>query len=206
MKYDVINLENQKVESIDLSDAIFGVEVRSDILSRVVNWQLAKRRAGTHSVKNLSTISGTTKKPFRQKGTGRGRQGTLRAPEFRHGAVAFGPVVRSHEHDLNKKIRKLGLKCALSSKVKDGKLFILDAAKAATPKTKEMKNAFDKLGWTSALILGGAELDKNFALASGNIVGIDVLADAGANVYDILRRDTLVLTKETVSYLEALLK
>ena len=206
MKYDVINLENQKVESIDLSDAIFGVEVRSDILSRVVNWQLAKRRAGTHSVKNLSTVSGTTKKPFRQKGTGRGRQGTLRAPEFRHGAVAFGPVVRSHEHDLNKKIRKLGLKCALSSKVKDGKLFILDAAKAATPKTKEMKNTFDKLGWTSALILGGAELDKNFALASGNIVGIDVLADAGANVYDILRRDTLVLTKETVSYLEALLK
>ena len=206
MKYDVINLENQKVESIDLLDTIFGVEVRPDILSRVVNWQLAKRRAGTHSVKNLSTISGTTKKPFRQKGTGRGRQGTLRAPEFRHGAVAFGPVVRSHEHDLNKKIRKLGLKCALSAKVKDGKLFILDAAKAATPKTKELKNTFDKLGWTSALILGGAELDKNFALASGNIVGIDVLADAGANVYDILRRDTLVLTKETVSYLEALLK
>ena len=206
MKYDVINLENKKVESIDLSDTIFGVEVRPDILSRVVNWQLAKRRAGTHSVKNLSTISGTTKKPFRQKGTGRGRQGTLRAPEFRHGAVAFGPVVRSHEHDLNKKIRKLGLKCALSAKVKDGKLFILDAAKAATPKTKELKNTFDKLGWTSALILGGAELDKNFALASGNIVGIDVLADAGANVYDILRRDTLVLTKETVSYLEALLK
>ena len=206
MKYDVINLENQKVETIDLLDTIFGVEVRPDILSRVVNWQLAKRRAGTHSVKNLSTISGTTKKPFRQKGTGRGRQGTLRAPEFRHGAVAFGPVVRSHEHDLNKKIRKLGLKCALSSKLKDGKLFILDAAKAATPKTKELKNTFDKLGWTSALILGGAELDKNFALASGNIVGIDVLADAGANVYDILRRDTLVLTKETVSYLEALLK
>ena len=206
MKYDVINLENQKVESIDLLDTIFGVEVRPDILSRVVNWQLAKRRAGTHYVKNLSTISGTTKKPFRQKGTGRARQGTLRAPEFRHGAVAFGPVVRSHEHDLNKKIRKLGLKCALSAKVKDGKLFILDAAKAATPKTKELKNTFDKLGWTSALILGGAELDKNFALASGNIVGIDVLADAGANVYDILRRDTLVLTKETVSYLEALLK
>ena len=163
MKYDVINLENQKVETIDLLDTIFGVEVRPDILSRVVNWQLAKRRAGTHSVKNLSTISGTTKKPFRQKGTGRARQGTLRAPEFRHGAVAFGPVVRSHEHDLNKKIRKLGLKCALSAKVKDGKLFILDAAKAATPKTKELKNTFDKLGWTSALILGGAELDKNFA-------------------------------------------
>lgn len=206
MKYDVINLENKKVESIDLLDAIFGVEVRPDILSRVVNWQLAKRRAGTHSVKNLSTISGTTKKPFRQKGRGAARQGTLRAPEFRHGAVAFGPVVRSHEYDLNKKIRKLGLKCALSAKAKDGKLFILDAAKAATPKTKDLKNAFDKLGWTSALILGGAKLDDNFALASGNIVGIDVLADAGANVYDILRRDTLVLTKETVSYLEALLK
>ena len=206
MKYDVINLENKKVGSVDLLDAIFGVEVRSDILSRVVNWQLAKRRAGTHSVKNLSTISGTTKKPFRQKGRGTARQGTLRAPEFRHGAVAFGPVVRSHEYDLNKKIRKLGLKCALSAKVKDGKLFILDEAKAATPKTKDLKNAFDKLGWTSALILGGAKLDDNFAMASGNIVGIDVLADAGANVYDILRRDTLVLTKETVSYLEALLK
>jgi len=206
MKYDVINLENKKVESIDLLDTIFGVEVRPDILSRVVNWQLAKRRAGTHSVKNLSTVSGTTKKPFRQKGRGTARQGTLRAPEFRHGAVAFGPVVRSHEYDLNKKIRKLGLKCALSAKVKDGKLFILDAAKAATPKTKDLKNAFDKLGWTSALILGGAKLDENFAMASGNIVGIDVLADAGANVYDILRRDTLVLTKETVSYLEALLK
>lgn len=206
MKYDVINLENKKVESIDLLDAIFGVEVRPDILSRVVNWQLAKRRAGTHSVKNLSTVSGTTKKPFRQKGRGAARQGTLRAPEFRHGAVAFGPVVRSHEYDLNKKIRKLGLKCALSAKAKDGKLFILDAAKAATPKTKDLKNAFEKLGWTSALILGGAKLDDNFALASGNIVGIDVLADAGANVYDILRRDTLVLTKETVSYLEALLK
>ena len=206
MKYDVINLENKKVGSVDLSDAIFGVEVRSDILARVVDWQLAKRRAGTHSVKNLSTISGTTKKPFRQKGRGAARQGTLRAPEFRHGAVAFGPVVRSHAYDLNKKIRKLGLKCALSAKMKDGKLFILDEAKLSAPKTKDLKKAFDVLGWTSALILGGDKVDENFALASGNIVGIDVLSDKGANVYDILRRDTLVLTKETVAYLEALLK
>ncbi len=206
MKCDVINLENKKVGSVDLMDAVFGVEVRPDILARVVDWQLAKRRAGTHSVKNLSTISGTTKKPFRQKGRGQARQGTLRAPEFRHGAVAFGPVVRSHAYDLNKKIRKLGLRCALSAKMKDGKLFILDEAKLSAPKTKELKKAFETLGWNSALILGGAKVDENFALASGNIVGIDVLADAGANVYDILRRDTLVLTKETVSYLEALLK
>lgn len=206
MKCDVINLENKKVGSVDLMDAVFGVEVRPDILARVVDWQLAKRRAGTHSVKNLSTISGTTKKPFRQKGRGQARQGTLRAPEFRHGAVAFGPVVRSHAYDLNKKIRKLGLRCALSAKMKDGKLFILDEAKLSAPKTKELKKVFETLGWNSALILGGAKVDENFALASGNIVGIDVLADAGANVYDILRRDTLVLTKETVSYLEALLK
>ncbi len=206
MKYDVINLANEKVGSIDLMDSVFGVEVRPDILSRVVNWQLAKRRAGTHSVKNLSTISGTTKKPFRQKGTGRARQGTLRASQFRHGAVAFGPVVRDHAHDLNKKVRKLGLKCALSAKVKDGKLFVLDEVKAASPKTKDLKVNFDKLGWTSALILSGASVDDNFAKASGNIVGIDVLVQQGANVYDILRRDTLVLSKEAVAYLEALLK
>lgn len=206
MKYDVINLANEKVGSIDLMDSVFGVEVRPDILSRVVNWQLAKRRAGTHSVKNLSTISGTTKKPFRQKGTGRARQGTLRASQIRHGAVAFGPVVRDHAHDLNKKVRKLGLKCALSAKVKDGKLFVLDEVKAASPKTKDLKVNFDKLGWTSALILSGASVDDNFAKASGNIVGIDVLVQQGANVYDILRRDTLVLSKEAVAYLEALLK
>ncbi len=206
MKYDVINLENKKVDSIELTDAIFGVEVRPDILSRVVNWQLAKRRAGTHSVKGLSEISGTTKKPYRQKGTGRARQGSLRAPQFRHGAVAFGPVVRDHTHSLNKKIRKLGLKCALSLKVQNSKLFVLDEAKVSSPKTKELKSIFDKLGWSSALILSGAEVDKNFALASGNIVGIDVLPQKGANVYDILRRDTLVLTKDAVAYLEALLK
>lgn len=206
MKYDVINLGNEKVEAIDLNDSIFGIEVRDDIMARVIHWQLAKRRAGTHSVKNLSAVSGTTKKPFKQKGTGRARQGTLRAPQFRHGAVAFGPVVRDHGYDLNKKIRKLGLRSALSLKAKDGKLFILDEAKVSTPKTKELKNAFDKLGWTSALILSGAQVDENFALASGNIVGIDVLASQGANVYDILRRDTLVLTKEAVAYLEALLK
>jgi len=206
MKYDVINLSSEKVGNIDLNDAIFGIDPRSDILARVVDWQLAKRRAGTHSVKNLSTISGTTKKPFRQKGRGQARQGTMRAPEFRHGAVAFGPVVRSHAYDLNKKIRKLGLKCALSLKAKDGQLFILDEAKVASPKTKDLKKSFDKLGWTSALILSGASVDENFSRASGNIVGIDVLAQAGANVYDILRRDTLVLTKEAVLYLEGLLK
>lgn len=206
MKMDVINLSNDKVEKIDLSDAIFGVEVRPDIMSRVVNWQLAKRRAGTHAVKNLTTVSGTGKKPFAQKGGGRARQGSLRGPQFRHGAVAFGPVVRDHGYSLNKKVRKLGLRCALSLKAKDGKLVILDDATAKTPKTKDLLKSFEKLGWNSALILSGAAVDQNFALASGNMIGIDVLPQVGANVYDILRRDTLVLTKEAVAYLEALLK
>lgn len=206
MKYDVINLENKKVDTIELDDSVFGIDVRNDIMARVIDWQLAKRRAGTHAVKNLSTISGTTKKPFRQKGGGRARQGTLRAPQFRHGAVAFGPVVRSHAYDLNKKIRKLGLRSALSMKAKDGKMFILEDAVLSSPKTKELQKAFNTLGWTSALILSGATVDENFAKASGNIVGIDVLCEKGANVYDILRRDTLVLTKEAVAYLEGLLK
>lgn len=206
MKYDVINLENKKVGTVELADAIFAAEVRPDILSRVVAWQLAKRRAGTHAVKNKTTVSGTGKKPFAQKGGGRARQGTLRNPQFRHGAVAFGPVVRDYAHSLNKKIRKLGLKCALSLKAKDGKLFVLDEAALKSNKTKDLNQSFKTLGWTSALVLGGAKLDDNFAKASANVTGVDVLPQVGANVYDILRRDSLVLTKDAVSYLEALLK
>lgn len=206
MKYDVINLENKKTGDIDLSDDIFGVEVRPDILSRVVNWQLAKRRAGTHLVKNLSTVSGTGKKPFKQKGTGRARQGSLRGPHFRHGAVAFGPVVRDHAHSLNKKIRKLGLKCALSLKAKDSKLFVLDDVALTTAKTKDLQKSFNQLGWSSVLVIGGAKIDESFTRASANIANVDVLPEMGANVYDILRRENLVLTKEAVSHLEALLK
>jgi len=171
-----------------------------------VNWQLAKRRAGTHKAKGISDISGTTKKPYRQKGTGRARQGSLRSPQFRGGAVIFGPVVRSHEHDLTKKVRKLALKTALAAKQAEGKLIVLDAAVAATHKTKELAARLKGFGFTSALIIDGANLDQNFARAAGNIPLVDVLPEQGANVYDILRRDTLFLTRNAVEQLEARLK
>ena len=206
MKYDVIDFSNKKTGTIELSDDIFNREVRSDILARVIEWQLAKRRAGTHAVKNFSEVSGTGKKPFRQKGGGRARQGTLRGSQFRHGAVAFGPVVRSHAYDLNKKIRKLGLKCALSLKAQNGNLFIVDNLGVKSAKTKDLQASFKKCGWTSALVIGGAVVDKQFALAARNLVNVDVLPQAGANVYDVVRRQQLVLTKEAVAYLEALLK
>ena len=206
MKAQVLSLDNESVGEIDLADEIFGVEVRKDILARVVHWQLMKRRAGTHKTKGISDISGTTKKPYRQKGTGRARQGSLRSPQFRKGAVIFGPVVRSHEFDLQKKVRKLGLKCALASKAAEGKLVVLDNAKATEAKTKALAARFQKFGWESALIIDGAELDENFARASRNIPKIDVLPSQGANVYDILRRDTLVLTRAAVEALQERLK
>jgi large subunit ribosomal protein L4 len=206
VKAQVLSLDNESVGEIDLADEIFGVEVRKDILARVVHWQLMKRRAGTHKTKGISDISGTTKKPYRQKGTGRARQGSLRSPQFRKGAVIFGPVVRSHEFDLQKKVRKLGLKCALASKAAEGKLVVLDNAKATEPKTKALAQRFQKFGWESALIIDGAELDENFARASRNIPKIDVLPSQGANVYDILRRDTLVLTRAAVEALQERLK
>lgn len=206
MNYDVINLENKKVGSVELNDSIFNTEVRDDIMARVVDWQLAKRRAGTHLTKTLSTVSGTTKKPFRQKGTGNARSGSLRAAQYRHGGIVFGPVVRSHEYDLPKKVRALGLRSALSLKQKDGKLFVLDEAVLSEPKTKMMKNAFDSMGWKSVLVISGAEVNENFALSARNIVGVDVLPQQGINVYDVLRRDTLVLTQEAVRYLEERLK
>ncbi|MEO5374989.1 MAG: 50S ribosomal protein L4 [Alphaproteobacteria bacterium] len=206
MQVDVINLDNQKVASLDLSDAVFGAEVRVDILHRMVNYQLAKRRAGTHKTKGISDISGTTKKPFKQKGGGRARQGSLRSPQFRGGAVIFGPVVRSHAHDLNRKVRAMALRCALSAKARDGKLVVLDAAVVDTPKTKALAARLATLGWTSALIVGGAEIDVNFGRAARNLIGIDVLPQQGANVYDILRRETLVLTRDAVQHLEERLK
>lgn len=206
MKCDIVNLDNQNVGSIELADSVFGAEVRADILSRVVNWQLANRRAGTHKTKTISEVSGTTKKPYKQKGTGRARQGSLRATQFRGGGIVFGPVVRSHEQDLPKKIRRMGMRCALSAKAKDGKLVVVDALTLPEVKTKALLSKMEKMGLTSALFVGGAELDNNFSLSARNIVGIDVLPQQGANVYDILRRDTLVLTKEAAENLEARLK
>ncbi len=206
MKQDVINFDAKSVGSIELADGVFGMPVRADILHRMVNWQLAKRRAGTHKTKEIGDISGTTKKPFKQKGTGHARQGSLRSPQFRGGATIFGPVVRSHEHELTKKFKKLGLKTALSAKVAEGKLVILDDAKFSSAKTKDFAATLKALGWASALIIDGPEVDGNLALASRNVIGIDVLPQQGANVYDILRRDTLVLTKAAVEHLEARLK
>jgi len=206
MKCKVINLDNKAAGEIDLAEAVFGATVRKDLLARMVNWQLAKRRAGTHKVKTVSEISGTTRKPYRQKGTGRARQGSLRSSQFRGGATVFGPVVRDHAHGLQKKVRKAALRSALSAKQADGKLIVLDEAKLKEPKTKELATRFGKLGWSNVLIVGGPEVDANFARAAANIPNVDVLPSQGANVYDILRRDMLVLTREAVQNLEARLK
>ena len=206
MKLTVRNLENQEVGDIELADEVFGLPVRGDILARVVNWQLAKRRAGTHKTKGISDISGTTKKPYKQKGTGRARQGSLRSPQFRGGAVIFGPVVRDHGFALQKKVRKLGLKTALSAKQAEGKLVVIDAAKVAEAKTKALRAQLDALGWESVLIIDGAAVDEGFARAARNIPKVDVLPQQGANVYDILRRDLLVLTRDAAQQLEARLK
>ncbi|MEE9249536.1 MAG: 50S ribosomal protein L4 [Alphaproteobacteria bacterium] len=206
MKCNVIDLDNKNVGSIDLADWVFGAPVRADILSRMVNWQLAKRRAGTHKTKGISEIRGTTAKPFRQKGTGRARQGSLRAPHYRGGAVIFGPVVRSHAQKLPKKVRKLALRTVLSRKRADGKLVVLDAARLKEARTKGLAERLDKLGWSSVLIIDGSEIDVNLSRAAANLPNVDVLPSRGANVYDILRRDTLVLTREAVRQLEDRLK
>lgn len=206
MKLTVRNLANEEVGDIDLADEIFGLPVRRDILARVVHWQLAKRRAGTHKTKGISEIQGTTKKPYRQKGTGRARQGSLRSPQFRGGARIFGPVVRSHAFSLQKKVRKLGLKTALSVKQGEGKLVVIDAARLGEAKTKALRSRLETLGWDSVLIIDGPAVDENFMRAARNLPGVDVLPQQGANVYDIMRRDTLVLTREAVQHLEARLK
>jgi len=206
MRLPVTSLDNQAAGDIDLADEIFALPVRADILARMVNWQLAKRRAGTHKAKGISDISGTTKKPWRQKGTGRARQGSLRSPQFRGGAVIFGPVVRSHEYALQKKVRRLALKTALSAKQAEGKLVVIDKAQVDAPKTGALADRFRALGWESVLIIDGPALDENFARAARNLPKVDVLPQQGANVYDILRRDTLVLTRDAVAALEARLK
>ena len=205
MRATVRNLDNQEVGDIELAEDVFGLPVRGDILARVVNWQLAKRRAGTHKTKGISDISGTTKKPYKQKGTGRARQGSLRSPQFRGGAVIFGPVVRSHEFGLQKKVRRVGLKTALSAKQAEGKLVVIDSAHLDEAKTKVLRARFDALGWDSVLIIDGA-VNDGFARAARNLPKVDVLPEKGANVYDILRRDTLVLTRDAVQQLEARLR
>jgi large subunit ribosomal protein L4 len=206
MELKITTFDGAEAGSVNLSDEIFGLEPRADLLQRCVKWQLAKRRAGTHKAKGVSDISGTSKKPYKQKGTGRARQGSLRSPQFRGGAVIFGPVVRSHAFDLQKKVRRLGLKTALSAKQAEGKLIVIDAAKLDEAKTKALRARFDALGWESVLIIDGATLDEGFARAARNLPKVDVLPQQGANVYDILRRDTLVLTRDGVQQLEARLK
>jgi len=203
MKCAVTTLDNKKAGEIDLDDGIFGLGPRPELLARRVNWQLAKRRAGTHKVQGRSDVKGTTQRMYRQKGTGRARHGPPKVSQFRGGGRAFGPVLRDHGHKLPKKVRKLALKSALSAKAADGKLVVLDAAKADSPKTGELARKLGALGWSSALVIGGAVLDESFRRAAGNIPGVDVLPEQGANVYDILRRDTLVLTKDAVEALEA---
>lgn len=205
MKVKVTDLNNKSVGEIELNDEIFGLPVRGDLLHRMVGYQLNKRRAGTHKTKGVSEISGTTKKPHKQKGTGRARQGSLRSPQFRGGARIFGPVVRSHATDLPKKVRKLALKTALSAKYAEGKLVILDAATVTEAKTKIIAEKLKAMGLLSALIVDAA-VDEGFARAVRNLPAIDVLPQQGANVYDILRRDSLVLTKAAIADLEARLK
>src|SRR5687767_77007 len=204
MKIKITDIDSKAHGEIDLADEvykeIFGRPVRRDILARCVNWQLAKRRSGNHKTKEIGDISGTTKKPYSQKGTGNARQGSLRSPQFRGGATIFGPVVRSHAHDLNKKVRKLALKTALSAKHKDGKLVVWGET-SAKGKTKELAAQFKKLGWASVLVIDGPEVNELFAKAARNIPNVDVLPQQGANVYDILRRDTLVLTKGAMEHL-----
>jgi len=203
MKAKVITLTNEAAGDVELADSVFGVEVRKDILARMVNYQLAKRRAGTHAVKNRSDVNATGAKMFNQKGTGRARHSSAKVSQFRGGGRAFGPVVRDHSHKLPKKVRQLALKCALSAKASEGKLIILDEAVTKTPKTSELKAQLGGLGVSNALFVSGAEVDGNFELAARNVPHIDVLPLAGANVYDILRRDVLVLTKSAVEGLEA---
>lgn len=192
MQVEITTLDKGSAGSAELPDDIFGTKPRADIMARVVHWQMSKRRAGTHKVKGMAEVSGTTKKPYRQKGTGNARQGSLRAPQFRTGGVVHGPVVRSHGYSLNKKVRRLGLISALSQKAAEGKLVVLDAA-SGVAKTADLAKKFKALGWSSALIVDGA-VDQAFLLASRNIHGIDVLPTIGANVYDILRHDVLAIT------------
>jgi large subunit ribosomal protein L4 len=206
MKADVTTLENKKAGTIDLDDAVFGLPIRADLLQRMVRWQLAKRRAGTHNTRLVGEISGSTAKPHRQKGSGRARAGSVRSALFRGGAVTHGPKLRDHSESLPKKVRKLALKTALSAKQADGKLTVLDGAALGEAKTAALSKLFSARGWQSVLVIDGPEVDANFARAAANLPQVDVLPQQGANVYDILRRDNLVLTKAAIEHLSARLK
>ncbi len=206
MKTDVIKLDAKKAGTVDLDDAIFGLEPRADILHRVVRWQRNNAQAGTHKVKTRSEVSYSTKKIYRQKGTGGARHGARSAPIFRGGGVYKGPTPRSHGHELTKKFRKLGLRHALSAKATAGELVVIDTADMKDAKTSTLAKTIKELGWKRVLVIDGAEVNENFAKAARNIEGLDILPSQGANVYDILKRDTLVLTKAGVEALEARLK
>lgn len=202
MKIDIKTLENKVVGDITLPEAIFDVPYREDIVSRVVRWQRSKRRSGNHKTKGISEISGTTKKPFSQKGTGRARLGSLRATQLRGGATVFGPVVRSHEHDLPKKVRALGLKVALSEMLRSGSLIVLDSLDIGSSKTKDLKSKLQVLNIENALFVSGASSTENFAKASNNLAHIDIIPFNGLNVYDMLRHEFLVLTKDAIDGLK----
>jgi len=202
MKLDVIKLDGGTAGSVDLGDDVFGLDPRADILHRVVRWQRNKAQAGTHKVKTRSEVSYSTKKIYRQKGTGGARHGARSAPIFRGGGVYKGPVVRSHAHDLPKKVRMLGLKHALSAKAKAGELVIIEDA-SSTGKTGALARQIKNLGWKRALVIDGAQVNADFARAAANIEGLDILPSMGANVYDILKRDILVLTRAGVEALQA---
>jgi len=200
MKLDIHNFDAETSGSAELPDEIFGVAPRNDIIARVIHWQLAKRRGGNHKIKGMGEVSGTTRKPYKQKGTGNARQGSLRAPQFRTGGVVHGPVVRDHGYSLNKKVRRLGLLSALSQKAADGKLVILDTV-GDVAKTKDVAAKFRKFGWSSALIVDAA-VDQNFLRASRNVHGLDILPVIGANVYDIVKHDVLVITQAGIDGLK----
>ena len=202
MQTPVITLENTQAGEIELPEALFGATPRADIMARVVHWQLAKRRAGTHKAKGMGEVSGTTKKPYRQKGTGNARQGSLRSPQYRKGGVVHGPVVRDHGYSLNKKVRRLGLISALSQKAAEGKLVVLEnAALAADAKTSAMAAKVKALGWKSVLVVDVAA-DENFARCVRNLPKVQVLPTIGANVYDILNHDVLAVTRAGVEALK----
>ena len=206
MKIEITSLDGEDAGSIELDEAIFGLAPREDLIARMVRYQLAKRRAGTHQTLGRSEIARTGKKLYKQKGTGSARHGSARVPQFRGGGRAFGPVMRSHAHDLPKKLRALALKHALSAKAREGQIVVFAKAHSEDGKTKSLKTSLAKLGLTSALVIDGAEPEVKFQLAARNIPQIDVLPVQGINVYDILRRERLVLTKAAIEALEARLK
>ena len=201
MKLEVKSLDNKVLKEIKLEKSIFGLPFREDIIYRMLRYQSAKRQSGNHKTKGISEISGTTKKPFKQKGTGSARQGSKRSPQMRGGAVIFGPQVRSHAHKLPKKIRSLALKIALSKKFSDGKIKIVNEAKIKDIKTASLKNKIKKLGINSALFISGEKIDNNFFLASRNIPNIDFLSINGINVYTILKREYLIIAEEALQSL-----